>query len=76
MEKSNDSSGGSPVMKVDELASYLRVHRSRFTGYSGAGRFPLFVLGSDWRFYVEAINAWRLGLSGEVDSAVKRPIGD
>jgi hypothetical protein len=34
---------------------------------------PGFKIGSDWRFNVEEVDKWRLELTAQVDSVVKRP---
>jgi len=38
------------VLTAKDLAEYLKVHRS-----------TIYRVGSDWRFNVEEIDAWRLG---------------
>lgn len=48
------------VMTVNELAEYLRVHRSTIYRLLKKGQLPGFKIGSDWRFNVEVIDEWRL----------------
>ena len=48
------------VLTVNELAEYLRVHRSTIYRLLKKGQLPGFKIGSDWRFNVEAIDEWRL----------------
>lgn len=48
------------VLTVNELAEYLRVHRSTIYRLLKKGQLPGFKIGSDWRFNVEVIDAWRL----------------
>ena len=48
------------VMTVNELSTYLRVHRSTIYRLLKKGQIPGFKIGSDWRFNVEAIDQWRL----------------
>ncbi|MBF6567902.1 MAG: helix-turn-helix domain-containing protein [Candidatus Binataceae bacterium] len=48
------------VLTVNELADYLRVHRSTIYRLLKKGELPGFKIGSDWRFNIEAIDAWRL----------------
>ncbi|HYB92168.1 MAG TPA: helix-turn-helix domain-containing protein [Candidatus Binataceae bacterium] len=48
------------VLTVNELADYLRVHRSTLYRLLKKGQLPGFKIGSDWRFNVEVIDAWRL----------------
>ncbi len=63
------------VMTVNELADYLRVHRSTIYRLLKKGQLPGFKIGSDWRFNVEVIDNWRMrqgqGLLDEVASAEK-----
>ena len=49
------------VLTVNELAEYLRVHRSTIYRLLKKGQLPGFKVGSDWRFNIEAIDRWRLG---------------
>src|SRR5437660_2935510 len=48
------------VLTVNELAEYLRVHRSTIYRLLKKGQLPGFKIGSDWRFNVEAIDQWRM----------------
>ncbi|MGH7905199.1 MAG: helix-turn-helix domain-containing protein [Candidatus Binataceae bacterium] len=48
------------VLTVNELADYLRVHRSTIYRLLKKGQLPGFKIGSDWRFNIEAIDRWRL----------------
>lgn len=48
------------VLTVNELAEYLRVHRSTIYRLLKKGQLPGFRIGSDWRFNVEVIDEWRL----------------
>jgi excisionase family DNA binding protein len=59
------------VLTVNELAGYLRVHRSTIYRLLKKGQLPGFKIGSDWRFNVEVIDQWRLGQGGALldDSA-------
>jgi excisionase family DNA binding protein len=51
------------VLNIDELAAYLHIHRSTIYRLLKKGELPGFKLGSDWRFNVEAIDAWRFTTS-------------
>jgi excisionase family DNA binding protein len=51
------------------------VHKSTIYRLLKGNAIPSFKIGSDWRFNVDEIDAWRLKLSGQVDSPVKRPSG-
>ena len=48
------------VLTVNELAEYLRVHRSTIYRLLKRGDLPGFKIGSDWRFNVEVIDQWRM----------------
>ena len=48
------------VLTVNELAAYLRIHRSTIYRLLKKGQLPGFKIGSDWRFNVEVIDEWRL----------------
>ena len=48
------------VLTVNELAEYLRVHRSTIYRLLKRGLLPGFKIGSDWRFNVEVIDQWRM----------------
>jgi excisionase family DNA binding protein len=58
-------------MTVTEMAEYLRVHRSTLYRLLRQRAIRAFRIGSDWRFNVEEIDRWRLGLSGQVESPKK-----
>ena len=47
------------VITVNELAEYLRVHRTTLYRLLKKGQLPGFKIGSDWRFNIEAIDRWR-----------------
>jgi excisionase family DNA binding protein len=55
MRKKNDSS---PLMTLQEVAAYLRVHTSTVDRLLKEGKLPAFKFGSDWRFNRENIDAW------------------
>ena len=50
------------VMTVRQVCAYLKVHQSTIYRLLKRSAIPAFKLGSDWRFNVESIDAWRLGL--------------
>jgi excisionase family DNA binding protein len=54
------------VLKVQDLSDYLRIHRSTVYRLLRKGQLPAFKVGSDWRFNVETIDAWRFGQNGEL----------
>jgi len=57
--------GSAKVLTVNELADYLRVHRSTIYRLLKKGHLPGFKIGSDWRFNIEAIDRWRLHQGAE-----------
>jgi excisionase family DNA binding protein len=72
-----DPSRNPKVMKIAELAEYLHVHKSTIYRLLRRHELPAFKIGSDWRFNLDEIDAWRLKLSGQVlDTVVKRPSSD
>jgi excisionase family DNA binding protein len=48
----------SPVLTVQEVAAYLKVHQSTIYRLLQRGEIPGFKVGSDWRFLAETINEW------------------
>lgn len=48
----------SPVMNIEELSTYLRIHRSTAYRLIKRGEIPYFKVGSDYRFNREAIENW------------------
>jgi excisionase family DNA binding protein len=65
------------VLTVNEIADYLRVHRSTIYRLLKKGQLPGFKIGRDWRFNVEAIDEWRMkqgaGLLHEAVAEEKPP---
>jgi len=49
-----------PILTVENVAEYLRVHPSTIYRLLKQKRIPAFKLGSDWRFNRESIDRWRL----------------
>jgi len=47
------------VLTVNEVANYLRVHRSTIYRLLRQHEIPAFRIGSDWRFNIEEIDHWR-----------------
>jgi len=48
------------VLTVNDLADFLRVHRSTIYKLVKRGNLPAFKVGADWRFHTDAIDRWRL----------------
>ena len=61
-----------PVLTVQDLAHYLKVHPSTVYRLVKAGKLPAFRVGSDWRFNLEQIESWRLGLEKKTDGGAAR----
>jgi excisionase family DNA binding protein len=47
-------------MTVQEIASYLQMHRSTIYRLVNNRRIPAFKLGNEWRFNIESIDRWRI----------------
>ncbi len=52
--------GNQPVMTLQEVARYFRVHPNTVYRLAQGGALPAFKVGSDWRFNRESIDVWRL----------------
>jgi excisionase family DNA binding protein len=48
-----------PVLTVQNVAEYLRVHPSTIYRLLKKKQLPAFKVGSDWRFNRESIDRWR-----------------
>jgi len=47
-----------PVLTVNELSDYLKLHPTTIYRLLKAGQLPGFRIGSDWRFNVKEIERW------------------
>jgi len=47
------------VLTVREVSEYLRVHRATIYRLLRLKQIPGFLVGSDWRFDIDAIDRWR-----------------
>jgi excisionase family DNA binding protein len=68
---SEDPSSNPKMMKIAEVAEYLRVHRTTIYRLLRREAIPAFKIGDDRRFNLEEIDAWRLKLGGQVDTLVE-----
>jgi excisionase family DNA binding protein len=50
--------GHDELLTADELADFLRVHRSTVYRLLRNGQLPAFRVGSDWRFSRDLIEKW------------------
>lgn len=57
------------VLTVQELAHYLRVHRSTVYRLLRQGQVPAFKIGSDWRFSVQEIDRWQAEMMSPLSSS-------
>jgi excisionase family DNA binding protein len=48
----------SAVMKLEEVAEYLKVHSSTIYRLLRDHKIPAFKMGNDWRFNKESIDHW------------------
>jgi excisionase family DNA binding protein len=55
-----DSNESSPLLKLENVAEYLRVHPSTIYRLLKKKQLPAFKIGRDWRFNREAIDRWRV----------------
>ena len=47
------------IMTVEEIAAYLRCHKSTIYGFLKRSKIPgAFKIGSDWRFHFKEIEDW------------------
>jgi len=49
------------MMTLDEVADYLRLHRSTVYRFAREGIIPGFKVGSQWRFSRERVDQWMAG---------------
>lgn len=50
-----------PIMTIEEVAAYLRVHRTSLYRWVKAGAIPYFKAGSDYRFLRSEIDRYARG---------------
>jgi excisionase family DNA binding protein len=46
------------LMTIDEVARYLRIHRSTVYRLAKTGRIPASKVGNKWRFRKDVIDQW------------------
>ncbi len=51
------------VLTVKEVSVYLRVHPTTIYRLLRSNQIPGFLVGSEWRFHVDAIDRWSRGES-------------
>ncbi len=52
----------SEIMTIKEVSAYLKIHPSTTYRLLKRHRLPAFKIGSDWRFALEQVDAWRQSL--------------
>ena len=53
--------GSSVMMTLEEVAKYLRLHRSTVYRLAREGIIPGFKVGSQWRFHKGRVDQWMAG---------------
>lgn len=56
------------VLKIDELAGYLRIPKSTLYKLAQEGKIPAQKVGRHWRFRKEAIDRWLEHLPAESEA--------
>jgi len=76
MRRSNRA-GVTPVLPqvftVQEVSVYLRVHPTTIYRLLRLNQIPGFLVGSEWRFHVDAIDRWSRGESKAAVSTLGEP---
>jgi len=47
-----------PLMKVGDLARYLRINRITLYGWAKTGKIPAYRIGGRWKFNKTEIDTW------------------
>ncbi|MBD3392921.1 MAG: helix-turn-helix domain-containing protein [Chitinivibrionales bacterium] len=50
--------GISPIMTLDDVAGYLKIHRRTVHQWAIDGIIPAFKVGNQWRFELDAVREW------------------
>ena len=61
LAKGRDGVAPSTLMTLEEVARYLRLHRSTVYRLAGEGLIPGFKVGNQWRFAKDRIDQWMAG---------------
>jgi excisionase family DNA binding protein len=64
------------AITVEELAEYLRVHRSTLYRLLKKQQLPGFKIGSDWRFNVAAIDQWLMQQRAALNETAQEQAGN
>lgn len=70
-EKNNEDASDRPtIMTLDEVADYLRVHRSTVYRMAREGAIPSIKVANQWRFHKDRIDSWLVDRERETRSSV------
>jgi excisionase family DNA binding protein len=47
-----------PILRIREVAAYLKIHPSTVYRMARAGELPMFRLSHDWRIRQDILDAW------------------
>lgn len=73
LAKRGNGPAPSALMTLDEVARYLRLHRSTVYRLAGEGLIPGFKVGTQWRFAKERIDQWMAGQEAAQAARGERP---
>jgi excisionase family DNA binding protein len=59
MELYDSKTERAPILTLENVAQYLRVHPSTIYRLLKKKQLPAFKVGRDWRFNLESIDRWR-----------------
>ena len=59
MELYDNKAERAPILTLENVAQYLRVHPSTIYRLLKKRQLPAFKVGRDWRFNLESIDRWR-----------------
>ncbi len=60
------------MMTIEELAKYLRLHRSTVYRLAREGIIPGFKVGSQWRFSRDSVDQWMAGQEAAIGGSQRK----
>lgn len=81
-EAERDGSGRPQILTLDEVAEYLRVHRSTVYRMAREGAIPSIKVANQWRFHKDRIDRWLVEreeetrASAEGNPPTRRAVGE
>jgi len=60
------------MMTIEELAKYLRLHRSTVYRLAREGIIPGFKVGSQWRFSRDSVDQWMAGQEATIGGSQRK----